>query len=248
MNAKWVVPLICVALAFSGVWAIASPKLHMGDVITITLANGKTYTGKIIVMHPAGIALAFDDDHGSVYIGYPEMKPVDQKAFGYDPIKCAAYLRHVDEQIEAGNERAYGMQPDPDPDDWQTLRTITGQGDKNTDQFSISSRRWRIIWETDPTTDFKDMCYFSASAESDDGAEPVDICTSRADGGGDRSEARGAGRWYLEVHSANCKWKIFVQQYAPGQGSPPHTEPTLPPPPTEHEDSNGLVIHDWVTP
>ena len=92
---------------------------------------------------------------------------------------------------------------------WKILRTWTGNGPKNTDDFSVSSQKWRIRWRASP----KDGRTGTFQLTVRRGNERVGLAANIAnESGGDTTYYRGAGEYWLEVGGVLMNWTVAVEQ------------------------------------
>jgi len=94
--------------------------------------------------------------------------------------------------------------PSPSSGGWMLLKSWTGQSQKNTESFSVSSNEWQIRWKTTGDTNF----IISVYTESGDLKElAVNIIGSSEDS----TIIRGAGKYYLNINTSQ-KYEIAVFQ------------------------------------
>jgi len=107
---------------------------------------------------------------------------------------------------------------------WQAIRTWTGQGDSETESFSVQSREWRVIWRATETYPGAGTVIVSVyDARSDDRVAQLGTGLNFGFPGGsitDTSYVRGVagGRYYIKVMTANARWTVTAEHQVP---SPP---------------------------
>jgi hypothetical protein len=93
--------------------------------------------------------------------------------------------------------------------EWRVVKTWAGTGMKETESFEVASREWRINWSmTDPTFKGAGILQICVHNEND---QLVSLAANTNNPGSDTSYVRGKGRFYLKISSANCKWKVTVE-------------------------------------
>ena len=94
---------------------------------------------------------------------------------------------------------------------WTIVKTWKGSGIKKTEPFTISNRRWRIIWSY---TSASDACFMQIWTQRPTSDAPEDLVANVANeaSGGETSYFYNQGEFYIDVNAADCNWKIIVEE------------------------------------
>lgn len=102
-----------------------------------------------------------------------------------------------------------GDSPTDPEDGWHVVLEVSGTGDKQTQGFDISSREWRVRWESEPLEDDWDGL-LHVFVERADGSGWVDqyyiepgttVSYVHAD----------PGRFYLDISAISVAWAAWVE-------------------------------------
>ncbi len=91
---------------------------------------------------------------------------------------------------------------------WKEVARWEGQAIKNTETFSISSREWRISWDTKPG-EYGDMNFQIYIYKAD--GNLVSVAANVIGANKDSSIMRGAGDYYLSINTAQ-PYTIIVEE------------------------------------
>lgn len=93
---------------------------------------------------------------------------------------------------------------------WTKVAEFSGVGQKQTDDIEITGPKYRITWAVKPGefgTIFQVYVHDAATGQM------TDLAANQLAGGSDSTILRGAGRKYLTVNSANCRWAVAVEDW-----------------------------------
>lgn len=93
---------------------------------------------------------------------------------------------------------------------WRTVKSWTGSGTKETESFDTSSSEWRINWITSSEAAKSDFAIFQIYVYDANGKQ-ISVAANAQRPGSDTSYVHTKGRFYLKINSANCNWKIVVE-------------------------------------
>ena len=129
---------------------------------------------------------------GASYTGMPLMYALDKD---YEPCPDCIPIKEVEVKVEA------------DPG-WRIVNKWSGKSIKDTESFQVSSKEWKITWDTKPG-DLGDM-NFSISVHKADG-ELVTIVANVIGNDKDSSIMRGEGSYYLSINKGQ-PYTITIQE------------------------------------
>lgn len=92
-------------------------------------------------------------------------------------------------------------------EEWKEVVTVSGSADKKTEPFSISGKRWKVIYTI--TKDNPYATFYATSYEP--GEDFGDSIVMGADESGE-TVMYTKGEIYLDITSANCSWTVTVQE------------------------------------
>jgi len=95
--------------------------------------------------------------------------------------------------------------------EWKTVYTFSGNSSENTDDFTIKSNKFCIIWVASKQYEEVYGGNFIVHLVDSDGKEDLIINVIPEDSG--KTIIRKKGTFYFKVTSALTKWNIEVQQY-----------------------------------
>ena len=98
-----------------------------------------------------------------------------------------------------------------DSPEWQTVQTFSGTSIQTTDDFSIKSKKWRIVWDASLLDDRTPALMFIA--ELVDSKEHSELFANVSSENHGTSIFRKNGIYYIKVNTVNSKWLIEVQEY-----------------------------------
>lgn len=99
------------------------------------------------------------------------------------------------------------------------VEMFDGEGDTSTPAFEVASNDWRIFYNFEGATGASDAGPFEISVYGADDNQLVQAITVEQPGSDTAFVNAGAGRYYLEVSSANVRWDITVEDC--GETAPP---------------------------
>src|SRR5215217_5421458 len=117
------------------------------------------------------------------------------------------------------------------------VETFTGNGIKQTPPFEVTSDQWRIRTNFESTTPDEQFRTFVIKAYNADDRNFQTFIALEGPGNEPFLVSAGAGRYYLDVRSANATWTITVEECGepaspPRRSPPPSPSPTPVPAPT----------------
>jgi hypothetical protein len=122
-------------------------------------------------------------------------------------ILIAAIVSYEPSSDDNGNGN--GTNP-PTSKSWHTVTTFSGQGDKDTDSFTIKGDKWKITWTT--TYDNEEYAGFYGFAYPE--GETVMYATSFDGLSGDTTVHEGNDQYYLKIITANLdSWSVTIEDY-----------------------------------
>jgi hypothetical protein len=97
---------------------------------------------------------------------------------------------------------------------WHRLVALSGDDSKNSDQFHISGKQWRVLWHNQdrPGAMYKNTSALFINAFPANDTIPKKIC-SRLGTGGDSTELTGSGDYYLKVEASGGHWELAVEDF-----------------------------------
>lgn len=116
-------------------------------------------------------------------------------------------------------------------EEWVTVKTFSGKGDKTTAPFTISGSKWRVSWTV--KADDPEYAAFGFFVYPE-GETAIYVESISQDGVGSDTTYiyQGNDRFYIAVLAANLKsWTIKVEDCISATPAPPSPSPTPPPPP-----------------
>jgi len=93
---------------------------------------------------------------------------------------------------------------------WKTVQTFSGTGIETTDDFTISSSKWRMVWSAKAVYVEAGIFFSGFVTCNDCGATSKGFANVTSEGSG-QSVFRTKGSHYIEVNSVNCQWKLEIQ-------------------------------------
>jgi hypothetical protein len=128
------------------------------------------------------------------------------------------------DQVKA-NELAIA-EKSPADKQWRYVAMFTGTSSKNTEPFTVTSNRWRLVWKSQLTqtahttavaandSNGDAFALFGGTVVSDEDPKQDDQeIGTKIGAGSDSTEMRGAGTWRLKINSANVEWSVTIQEY-----------------------------------
>ena len=94
---------------------------------------------------------------------------------------------------------------------WIMIKTWRGEGIKSTEKFEIVADEWRINWKSYGEA-FKDAGIMQIFVNDDNG-NMMALAANVQGPSEDMSYIHNAGRFYLDINSANIKWIVTVEEY-----------------------------------
>lgn len=112
-------------------------------------------------------------------------------------------------------------------DNCREVETFTGDGIKQTPPFEVQSDTWKIVyeWQADPQN--PDFGLFNITVNNADNNQFETIISKEQPGRDESFVNAGAGRYYLEVGSANATWTVTVQDCGTPDEQPPVENPPV---------------------
>lgn len=92
-------------------------------------------------------------------------------------------------------------------EEWKEVIKVSGSADKKTEPFSISGKRWKVIYTITGDNDY--ATFYATSYEPGD--DFGDSIVMGADESGE-TIMYTKGEFYLDMSSANCSWTVTVQE------------------------------------
>jgi hypothetical protein len=115
------------------------------------------------------------------------------------------------------------------------VETFTGNGIKQTPPFEVTSDQWRIRTNFESTAADEGFRTFVIKAYNADDRNFQTFLALEGPGNEPFLVSAGAGRYYLDVRSANATWTITIEECGepapPPQPNPPRPNPPEPNPP-----------------
>jgi hypothetical protein len=123
------------------------------------------------------------------------------------------------------------------------VETFTGNGIKQTPPFEVTSDQWRIRTNFESTTPDEQFRTFEIKAYNADDRNFQTFIALEGPGNEPFLVSAGAGRYYLDVRSANATWTITVEECGepaspPRRNPPPSPSPTPVPAPSPSPSPN----------
>jgi len=96
---------------------------------------------------------------------------------------------------------------------WHYITSFSGQGDKTTDSFKITSSKWRIKWSY--TTNYPEYAMFSIFIyPKGETVSYIDFIDASGASKSDVSYVYQSGEFYLKIITANLEsWQITIEAY-----------------------------------
>lgn len=132
-----------------------------------------------------------------------------QEAIAQNQNTSSDLAQNTTPQVSSEQTKAEPQQPQEPT--WTEVASWSGSGIKNTETFQVSSREWRINWETsnENIAGIFQVLVYDANGSNQ---MPVSIPVNAQGVGSDTTYIReGPGAFYLEINSANVDWKITVE-------------------------------------
>jgi tetratricopeptide (TPR) repeat protein len=102
---------------------------------------------------------------------------------------------------------------------WKTLRTFHGTAPVATEPLRIEASRWRLVWNTHPTSDPR-FSSVGISVFRDADMFPVEHLDIEG-GKRDSAEFRGPGLFHFRINTANATFQVAVQESTRAQEATP---------------------------
>jgi len=89
---------------------------------------------------------------------------------------------------------------------------FSGKGNETTDDFYITSSKWRALWTVEKQFPDPEIgVYFAAFVYKDD--KILEMMGHVSEEGNGKSVFRSKGSHYLKTNCVMAKWKIEIQEY-----------------------------------
>ena len=94
---------------------------------------------------------------------------------------------------------------------WKTTYTFSGNSNEDTDDFTIKSSKWRIVWSANKQYEDVYGGNFIVHLVDSDSEEDLVINTIPSDEG--TTIIRKKGTFYFKIMSFITNWKMEIQEY-----------------------------------
>jgi len=95
--------------------------------------------------------------------------------------------------------------------EWRTLITFSGTSSQNTDDFTIKSNKWRIIWEANRQNE--EIYGGNFALYLIDANDNEDLITATMPDNDGTTIIRKKGTFYFKISALFCKWKVEIQEF-----------------------------------
>jgi hypothetical protein len=97
---------------------------------------------------------------------------------------------------------------------WHRLFTLSGQDGKSSDVFHIQSPQWRVLWHNQdrPGNAYANTSALFINAFTKNDPVPQKVC-SKLGTGGDSTELKGPGDFYLKIEASGGAWELAVEDF-----------------------------------
>jgi hypothetical protein len=97
---------------------------------------------------------------------------------------------------------------------WHRLLSLEGEDSQNSKMFHITGRQWRVLWHNQdrPGDTYKNTSALFISAFPENDTIPKKVC-SQLGSGGDSTELRGPGDYYLKIEASGGHWELAVEDF-----------------------------------
>jgi hypothetical protein len=97
---------------------------------------------------------------------------------------------------------------------WHRLLALSGDDSKNSTTFHVSGRQWRVLWHNQdpPGETFKNTSALFINAFPTNDTIPKRVC-SQLGTGGDSTELKGSGDYYLKIEASGGHWELAVEDF-----------------------------------
>jgi len=97
---------------------------------------------------------------------------------------------------------------------WHRLLALSGDDSKNSDNFHISGKQWRVLWHNQdkPGAAYKNTSALFISAFPTNDTIPKKIC-SQLGSNTSSTELTGTGDYYLKIEASGGHWELAVEDF-----------------------------------
>jgi hypothetical protein len=97
---------------------------------------------------------------------------------------------------------------------WHRIASLSGDESKNSTTFHVSGKQWRVLWHNQdpPGNTYKNTSALFINAFPTNDTIPKRVC-SQLGTGGDSTELRGSGDYYLKIEASGGHWELAVEDF-----------------------------------
>jgi len=99
--------------------------------------------------------------------------------------------------------------PDFQTKNWKTIHRLSGSSNRNTDDFTISSKKWKIVWKA--RKQYDDVYGGNLFIKLVDEEGDADLIANTIPDDEGETTIRKSGSFYFEISSFLTNWEIKVQ-------------------------------------
>ena len=107
-----------------------------------------------------------------------------------------------------------GADNPPGVQQWHRLLTLKGTDNQQSDVFTVHGKVWRVLWHNQdkPGKLYANTSALFINAFPRDDTIPMKV-SSKLGSGGDATELRGPGNYYLKIEASGGSWELAVEDF-----------------------------------
>jgi hypothetical protein len=101
----------------------------------------------------------------------------------------------------------------PTKEEYQQIANYSGEGDRKTNIFTVTTNEWYVDWSVNPTAKDKAVLFAYDLYDANNNSNAIDYFTAGGDKTSDRKTYKnGPGTFYLQVWATENNWSISIRQ------------------------------------